>query len=279
MSRVGLLLSVGLMALMSVLPLHAKTFAVGETIFVGLPSATIKDDAFIIGIVTKQLENGDYQIRVQDYVQGHDYGAFCQPVAVRGDSQDENGWELWQDTRQLNQKELEFIVAKERALPYREAQHEYIERNNNWVVFGRWLSDAPILAVERLRRAQADGKTIGLAAMSDAYDLVIAHRYAFYEDGWGRPYWPYETVPRINQYLDQVLTLFKQEPELERLWKTKPRDKAVTDKDMRIHFLMLAIDKVVQDAFNQLYEKLDEADPADVALMTRKLEQLGKPKI
>jgi hypothetical protein len=270
----------GLWLLFASFPLSANVFAVGDTVFVGIPSTTIKDDAFIVGTVSRRLENGDYQIQVQDYVKGHDYGAFCQPVAVvDGDSHYGKGWELWQDTRQLNQKELEFIVEQARVRPYREAQHEYIERNNNWVVFGRWLSDAPILPVERLRRAQADGQSIGLAGMSDAYDLAIAHRYAFYEDGWGRPYWPYETVAPINQYLDQIITLFQQEPDLAAQWRNKPRDKAKIKQSMRTYFLILAIDKLVDDAFYQLYEKLDEADPKAVEAMTSKLEALGKPKI
>ncbi|MDY0136472.1 MAG: hypothetical protein RBS36_04805 [Thiomicrospira sp.] len=260
--------------------LLANVFSVGDTVFVGIPSTTIKEDAFIVGTVSRRLDNGDYQIQVQDYVKGHDYGAFCQPVAVgNGDSHYGKGWELWQDTRQLDQKGLEFIVAQERVRPYREAQHEYIERNNNWVVFGRWLSDAPILPVERLRRAQADGQSIGLEQMADAYDLAIAHRYAFYEDGWGRPYWPYETVTRINQYLDQIITLFKQDPDLEAHWRSKPRDKAEIKQSMRTYFLILAIDKLVDDAFDQLYEKLDEADPKAVEAMTGKLEALGRPKI
>ena len=77
-------LSLGLVLALNV---NAQTFQLGETVFVGLPSINIKDDAFIIGEVTKQLDNGDYQIKVQDYVEGHDYGAFCQPVAVvEGDS-------------------------------------------------------------------------------------------------------------------------------------------------------------------------------------------------
>ncbi len=270
----GLCLSIASFSLL------ANSFVVGDTVFVGIPSTTIKDDAFIVGTVSQRLDNGDYQIQVQDYVKGHDYGAFCQPVAVgNGDSHYGKGWELWQDTRQLNQKELEFIVAQERVRPYREAQHEYIERNNNWVVFGRWLSDAPILPVERLRRAQADGQSIGLAQMADAYDLAIAHRYAFYEDGWGRPYWPYETVARINQYLDQITILFKQDPDLEAHWRSKPRDKAKIKQSMRTYFLILAIDKLVDDAFDQLYEKLDEADPKAVEAMTGKLEVLGRPKI
>lgn len=270
-------LSLGLLLALNA---NAQTFQSGETVFVGLPSINIKDDAFIIGEVTKQLDNGDYQIKVQDYVEGHDYGAFCQPVAVvEGDSVYGKGWELWQDTTKLNQPNLEYVVAKNLVMPHRQGQHYYIERNNIWVVFGRWWSDAPILPVERLVRAQADAKSVGLEGMHAAFDLAIAHRYAFYEDGWGRPYWPYETVPFLNDLMDRVLGLLEQDKALNQLWRSQPRDAKKSQKDVHTYFLLVALDKLVKDAYYRLYDDLDQADPKAVAELTAKLKRLGKEKI
>lgn len=267
--------------LVLVFNVQAREFNVGETVFVGIPSATIRDDAFIVGQVTQRLDDGDYQIRVEDYVRGHDYGSFCRPVAVvEGDSYYGKGWELWEDTTNLHHPKLEYVVSQASVMPYRTGQYHYIERNNNWIVFGRWMSDAPILAVERLRRAQNDAPQFGLEGLVPAYDLAILHRYAFYEDGWGRPYWPYETPEKINTYLDQVIELLAEDDELNALWRAqlRDRDRETIDSDMRTHFLIAALDKLVNDAYYQLYEDLSKADQGEVEKMQQKLAKLGKTK-
>ncbi|HEY9016914.1 MAG TPA: hypothetical protein VIM91_01100 [Thiomicrospira sp.] len=261
---------------------YAQTFSVGERVFIGFPSTTIRDDAFIVGEVTRVLESGDYQISVEDYVEGHDYGAFCTPVAVNlpdKESEYGDGWEQWEDTSKLNQPNLEYIVEAKNVMAYRAGQYEYIERNNTWVVFGRWMSDAPILAPERIERAKKTAESIGLAGMTEAFDLAIAHRFAFYEEGWGRPYWPYETVPALNGLLNKIDALFEQDPALKRLWQQKPRDQEEVKSSSRKFFLMTAIDKLVDDAYDQLYEDIEKADPAEVEALTKHLEALGKPKI
>ncbi|MBE0493223.1 MAG: hypothetical protein IBX48_02680 [Thiomicrospira sp.] len=261
---------------------YAQNFKLDDRVFVGFPSTTIRDDAFIVGKVTRVLESGDYQISVEDYVEGHDYGAFCTPVAINlPDRQSDygEGWERWEDTRKLDQPNLEYIVTAENVMAYRTGQYEYIERNNTWVVFGRWMSDAPILAPERIERAKKTAESIGLEGMADAFDLAIAHRFAFYENGWGRPYWPYETVSALNGLLDKVDALFEQDPALKRLWQQKPRAQEEVKASSRNFFLMTAIDKLVNDAYDQLYEDLEKADPEEVQALTKHLEALGKPKI
>lgn len=261
---------------------YAQTFSVGERVFIGFPSTTIRDDAFIVGEITRVLESGDYQVSVEDYVEGHDYGAFCTPVAVNlpdKESEYGDGWEQWEDTRKLNQPNLEYIVKAKNVMAYRAGQYEYIERNNTWVVFGRWMSDAPILAPERIERAKKTAQSIGLGGMVDAFDLAIAHRFAFYEEGWGRPYWPYETIPALNGLLDKIDALFEQDPALKHLWQQNPRDQEVVKSSSRKFFLMTAIDKLVDDAYDQLYEDLEKADPEEVKALTKHLEALGKTKI
>lgn len=257
----------------------AQNFKVGDNVFVGIPSTNIRDDAFIIGEVTRVTESGDYQISVTDYVEGHDYGAFCTPVAVvEGNSDYGKGWELWEDTSRLQQANLEFVVAAKNVFPLRTGQYNYIERNNTWVVFGRWLSDAPILAPERIKRAQAGLESIGLAGMYDAFDLVIAHRLAFYENGWGRPYWPYETLEALHGLLDEVDAIFTAEPALEALWRSNPRDQEQVKQDVRTFFLLSAIDKLVNDVYNQQYEDLEKADSSQVLRLEQRLTALGKKK-
>lgn len=267
--------------LLSSSQVYAQTFSVGDRVFVGFPSTTIRDDAFIVGEVTRVLESGDYQLSVEDYVEGHDYGVFCTPVAINlpdRESEYGDGWELWQDTRNLNQPNLEFIVKADKVMAYRTGQYEYIERNNTWVVFGRWMSDAPILAPERIERAKKTAAEIGLEGMIPAFDLAIAHRLAFYENGWGRPYWPYETVPFLNDLLDRVDQEFAADPALEALWRAKPRDIDGLKADVRTYFLITAIDKLIENTLDQLYENLDKADPEQVETLVEHLKKFGKQK-
>lgn len=257
----------------------AQPFSVGQTVFVGIPSVNIRDDAFIIGQITRVTETGDYQIKVEEYVEGHDYGAFCTPVAVSpGSSEYGDGWEVWQDTRSLRQQNLEYIVAAQNVMPYRSGQYHYIERNNTWVVYGRWLSDAPILAPERIERAINGLAPIGLAGMEPSLRLVIDHRLAFYEQGWGRPYWPYETIAPINDLLDKVLVAFEQNPALEALWRSKKRDQKQLMTDVETFFLIATLDKIVKDSYYQLYENLDKADSQQVLELVAKLKKLGYEK-
>jgi hypothetical protein len=257
------------------LPNLTGQFRVGDQVFVGLPSTTIRDDAFIIGRITQILDNGDYQLQVTDYVEGHDYGAFCTPVAVTTNSEYGDGWEIWEDTRSLRQANLEFVVPGDSVMPYRTGQYHYIERNNTWVIYGRWLSDAPILAPERIERARNDAPNYGLEGMTDAFNLAIAHRMAFYEEGWGRPYWPYETVPFLNSLLDEVERILAADPVINELFFSKPRDREVLNSSVRNVFLISALDKLVKDSYNQLYEDLSKADANEVARLTTRLAKLG----
>jgi hypothetical protein len=260
-------------------PAFAQSFKEGDTVFVGLPSSNIRDDAFIIGQVTRVTDQGDYQIKVEDYVEGHDYGAFCTPVAlVSGTSDYGDGWELWQDTRSLRQRNLEYIVPAENVMAHRSGQYHYIERNNTWVVFGRWLSDAPILAPERIERAIAGLEPIGLSGMKPALELAIAHRLAFYDQGWGRPYWPYETVAPLNQLISQIALMLESDSALAELWYQRPRDQARLLQDVKTFFLISALDKIVQDAYYQLYENLEKAEQSELASLEATLEKLGRVK-
>lgn len=260
----------------------AAKFNLGETVFVGLPATNIKDDAFIVGEVTRFTEQGDIQIKVHEFVHGHDYGAFCQPVAVvnpNNKSEYGDGWEVWQDTKRLDQRNLEFIVPAASVMEYRPGQHQYIERNNIWITFSRWISDAPILPAEKLMIAKEDAQRIGMGGLSKPLDLAISHRMAFYEDGWGRPYWPYESVLLVNKTLDLAQMFLDKDPQVNKLWRAEKRDKEQVDATLEMHFLMKSLDKVVKDAFYLLYEDLSKADADEVKALEEKLAKLGKKKI
>lgn len=251
---------------------QAQSFSLGETVFVAFPQANIKDDAFIIGQISAFTQKGDFQIAVQDYVEGHDYGSSCVPISKN--TQDQglgSGWEIWQDTTKLDTKQLEYIVPKNQVMKLDEGKHYFVERNNVYIVFGRWKSDAPMLTVERLQRAEREAQSAGLKTMLPAFELAILHRKSFYGD-YGRPLLPHEAVAPLNTALNTALELFKKDQALESLWRAKPRDWEEIGQSSRHYFLIEAIDKIVEDAQDQLYEEgLEKAPPDELQRLRQNL--------
>ncbi len=253
-------------------------FVLGETVFVAFPAANIKDDAFIVGKVTKETAKGDYQIAVLDYVEGHDYGSSCVPISKYA-NQDQGmgaGWELWQDTTKLDTKQLEYVVPKESVLKLDYGKLYFVERNNVYIVFGRWKSDAPMLTEERMDRAVREAKLAGLDEMQPAFELAKLHRQSYYGD-YGRPLMAFETIAPLNVAVESVLTQLQQNPQLEQLWRAKPRNWDAISQSSYLYFMVEAMDKVVADAKEQLYEDgLESADPAVLAKLKSNLQQLKR---
>jgi len=241
-----------------------KPFKVGETIFVGYPAANIKDDAFIIGLITRVLPKDQYQIKVMDYVEGHDYGLSCVPMAVdeRGTLSEEKGWELWDDKKKLTQNGLEYIVSGKNVMILSEGQHKFITRNNVYTNYGRWRSNAPMLSVDRLDIAENEARSVGLDAMIPVFELAKKERQAYYEGNFGRPYWPHEAVERLPKVLHAVLNELRQHPELKKQWYAKERNWKKVSQDTYLHFMLDAIYKIVDDA----RYTADEADQSKVNL-------------
>ncbi|WP_373017104.1 hypothetical protein [Thiomicrorhabdus sp.] len=264
--------------LLSANNVYAGHFSVGETVFVAFPQPNIKDDAFIVGKVTKELKNGDYQLAVLDYVEGHDYGSSCVPISKETDQGLGSGWEVWKDTTKLDTKQLEYAVSQKNIMKLDVGKHYFIERNNLYIVFGRWKSDAPMLTIERLKRAEREAKTAGLEDMVPAFELSMLQRQSFYGE-YGRPLMPFETIAPLNQALEAILKLFKEDNQLAKLWRAKQRDWKAIEKSTRYYFLIEAIDKIVSDSKDQLYEDgVEEADPDTLKAMKQNLSQLQRDK-
>ncbi|WP_127470724.1 hypothetical protein [Thiomicrorhabdus aquaedulcis] len=255
----------------------AKDFKVGETVFVAFPEANIKDDAFIIGKVTQITPKGDYQISVIDYVKGHDYGVSCVPmVKNQGNQGYGEGWSVWTDTKNLDNKAIEYRVAKENVLNLIYGKQYFIERNNLYIVFGRWKSDAPMLTIERLERAKSEAVSIQMSDLNDAFDIAMLHRASFYGD-FGRPFLQFETIEPLNKLLETVGALLASDPVLKDLWQEKSRDWPTISKNTRHYFLIEAIDKSLADAQSQLYkEGVEQADAAQLAALKAKLTGLQR---
>lgn len=256
----------------------AADYALGETVFVSFPATNIKDDAFIIGKVTAVTDTGDYQVAVLDYVEGHDYGSSCVPISKYA-TQDQGlgaGWEMWQDTTKLDTKLLEYVVPKSSVLKLAYGKLYFVERNNVYIVFGRWKSDAPMLTLDRMDQAISQAKSAGLPEMEPAFELAKKHRQSYYGD-FGRPLMPHENIAPLNVALNKVLSLFKEDPKLESLWRAKSRDWKAIGETTRHYFLVDAINKVVQDAKNALYnEGLEQTDLAELEALKINLKQLER---
>ena len=270
----------GLLIFIMSLSLTAKAsdFVKGETVFVAFPATNIKDDAFIIGKVTAKTEKGDYQVAVLDYVEGHDYGSSCVPIS-KYENTDQgmgNGWEIWTDTTKLDTQQLEYIVPKESVLKLGYGKLFFVERNNVFIVFGRWKSDAPVLTLDRMELAIGQAKSAGLSEMEPAFELAKLHRQSYYGD-FGRPLMPYESIAPLNTALKTVQTYLENDPKLNSLWRANPRDWKAISQTTQHYFLVEAMDKLVRDAGNALYEDgIEQADPASLEALKVRLSQLKR---
>jgi len=241
--------------LMTSMSVTSGSFKIGETVFVAYPAGNIKDDAFIVGKVTGITDEGDYKLSVIEYVEGHDYGVSCVPMVKNDGSHGNKGdiWSLWTDTTRLNTEELDYLVAKEDVLKLSYGKTYFIERNNLYIVFGRWLSGAPMLNIDRINRAIETAKLNRLVDMQPAFELAKLQRKSFYDTN-GRPLYPFETIRPLLTVMQRVDSLFKEDPELEKLWWERPRNWKQLNADTRRYFLVQAIDRVYEDAWNQVYE-------------------------
>lgn len=242
-------------------------FKVGSTVFVAYPAANIKDDAFIIGKVNKIMPNGDFKISVLDYVEGHDYGVSCVPMVkyeVQSGDAAADVWQLWTDTTKLEKEKLDYLVSKNDVLDLGYGKSHFIERNNLYIVFGRWKSDAPMLNIGRVVEAEKQARLNGLKDMIPAFELVKLHRMSFYGD-FGRPLQSFESIPFLVDALSEINALFQADEILKMHWFAKSRDWEILSKNTRLYFLVEAIDKIVDDAKNQLYaDGIEQAAPKDL---------------
>lgn len=256
----------------------SSKFKVGETILVGFPANNIKGDAYIIGIIRKVTPEGDYQISVRDFVEGHDYGLSCVPIAVneRGQETGQSGWEIWDNTRQLTSEGLEYIVPRDKVMKLDKGKLNFIDRYNVYITYSRWKSNVPVMSIDRLDSAEAEAAYAGIEGIIPALEIAKLDRASYYDPENGRPYWPHESVPHLNVLLAQVSDLLKEDPTLNQLWRAQSRDWPAIESNMRTYFLVDAMDKVVRDAEAILYEEdVKKADPEALKTLKAQLKHLG----
>jgi hypothetical protein len=250
-------------------------FKPGDQVMVFFPSPDIQKDAFIIGIIKGHLSDGRYRIQVTDYVEGHDYGLSCEPLPPENtNSVYGRGWEAWDDTKRLS-KEIEYAVPADKLMPAAQGRMYAISRNNIWTKFARWLSDAPVLYVDELEQAAREAQQLGLTGLKIPFELAIAHRGTFYAPE-GYPYWPYQVVPKLSMLLEKVQVLLEKDKTLRELYFTSKRDWKRIEQSTDRLFTIRAIDKIVHDVRNTLYEEgLEKVDLQALHEVKQKLMALG----
>lgn len=256
-------------------------FKVGDTVLVGFPSTNIKDDAYIIGVVQKITPKGNYQISVRDFVEGHDYGLSCVPIAVdsAGNETGKSGWEMWDNTKQLTSDGLQYIVPADNVVKLAKGQMNFIDRYNVYITYSRWKSNVPVMSIDRLESAEAEAKYAKVSEMIPAFEIAKLDRASYFDPTNGRPYWPYESVPHLTKLMDHIIALFKKRPELNKLWRAKKRDWTKINQSMETYFLIDALDKAVDDAYFLLNEEsIDKADTKALKRLKEQLKYLGKIK-
>ncbi|CAN8139877.1 conserved exported hypothetical protein [uncultured Thiomicrorhabdus sp.] len=250
-------------------------FQKGSHVFVAFPAGNIKDDAFIVGTVKLVQNNGDYLVEVQDYVEGHDYGSSCIPMIKKEDPEAMAlgygaGWEVWKDTTKLDTQRLDYVVPKQSTMKLGEGKHYFVERNNLYIVFGRWKSDAPVMTLDRIERAQREAMAVKLNDLVPVFDLVKYHRKTFYHEN-NRPLYASERIVPAIAMLEQVDKILSEQPKLNTLWSAKNRDWQEIGKTTYHYFMIEAIDKVLADAKDQLYEEGIEMAGEDKVQRLREL--------
>lgn len=258
---------------------YAQRFKVNDTILVAFPSNNIKDDAYIIGVVRKITPKGDYQIAVRDFVEGHDYGISCQPIAVNNQGQEtgQSGWQIWgKDHTKLRTQGLQYVVPAKKAMPVHSGQMNFIDRYNVYVTYSRWKSDAPVLSVDRLKTAENDAKLAGIPDIIPAFEIAIRDRESYYENNTGRPYMPNESVPHLIKLFDHIAKVLKDNPKVSKLWHAKKRDWKKINSSMKTYFLVDSIDEAVGNAKERLTEDgIEDSDPKQLKALKTQMKSLG----
>lgn len=257
---------------------QATKFKIGDTILIAYPANNIKDDSYLIGIVRYITVTGDYRLAITDFVEGHDYGLACVPIVIdsRGAPTTQSGWEVWTDTTNPIHERLEFIVPADRAMKLSSGKMLFIERYNIYIVFSRWLSNVPILAIDKLKMTQRDARAINMAEINPAFDIAILDRLSFYKAENGVPLWPYQSIEPLTTLLSHIQKTLNEDPKLNTLWQAKKRDWDTIEQSMQSYFLIRAIDKAITNASHILYEDgLEKADPKYLTKLKKQLNYLA----
>ncbi len=205
-------LAVGLALLLGVLsaPLAAQTtFAVGDRVFIPMPSVHLREDGYATGTI-EAVQGDKYTVVMRELVQGKGktlYGT-CSP----GANSPLAGAEIVSDKADAPILRKSFTASE--MMPWRAGKEEYLERENVATIFYKWLGDGMAVTPDRARlgakRARALGNGLGLQRMAQALDLAAIE--VDNTGGQGFPVSAAQYLAGADKTLAEVGRIQQQEP-------------------------------------------------------------------
>ncbi len=194
----------------AMLPSFAQAaFAVGDRVFVPMPSVHLREDGYATGSI-ESMADGQYTVELRELVQGKGktlYGT-CSP----GANSPLAGAEIVSDKAEALVLRKTFSAAE--LMPWRAGKEEYLERENVATIFYKWLGDGMAVTQDRARlgakRARALGQSPGVQRMAQALDLAAIE--IDNAGGQGFPVGAVQYLSGADKTLAEVTRIEQQEP-------------------------------------------------------------------
>ena len=194
----------------AMLPSFAQAaFAVGDRVFVPMPSVHLREDGYATGMI-ESVQGDRYTVELRELVHGKGktlYGT-CSP----GANSPLAGAEIVSDKEEAPVLRKTFTAAE--LMPWRAGKEEYLERENVATIFYKWLGDGMAVTPDRARlgakRARALGNSPGVQRMAQALDLAAIE--IDNAGGQGFPVGAAQYLTGVDKTLTEVTRIEQQEP-------------------------------------------------------------------
>jgi len=184
----------------------ASRYAVGDRVWIGLYTDSLREDGYAVGTVKEILPDGRLELTITEFVEGKGktlYGT-CHP----GASSPLAGAEIVEN--QPDRLLLRQTLRPEEVSPYRQGKDDYLERENVGTVFYKWMGDALGVTARRCRRAQEKAEAMSITRAVPAFE--IACRQVESEGGTGFPVPLEQRLQGTADMLASVAELLREYP-------------------------------------------------------------------
>ena len=203
---VVVLIVTGILLLSSMGTVLAADYEVGDRVWIGLYTETLREEGYAVGTVKSIREDGRLELSITEFVEGKGktlYGT-CHP----GGSSPLAGAEVVEsDPDELL---LRQVVRPEEVSSYRQGKDGYLERENVATVFYKWMGDALGVTAGRCRRAQEKAEFLGITRAVPAFEIACGQVES--EGGTGFPVPIEQRLGGTAQMLEQVAGLLTDYP-------------------------------------------------------------------
>ncbi len=194
----------------SMLPRFAHAdFAVGERVFVPMPSVHLREDGYATGMI-ESIAGDKYTVVLRELIPGKGktlYGT-CSP----GANSPLAGAEILSDKESA--PVLRKVFSASELMPWRTGKEEYLERENVATIFSKWLGDGMAITPDRARlgakRARQLGTSLGVQRMAQALELAAIE--VDNAGGQGFPVSAAQYLGGVSKTLTAIIATEQQEP-------------------------------------------------------------------